>query len=153
MEVCGKTVTYRLGRRRAKILKVRKNRNGEVIRKAFWMVEVRRLCDNVHQTLVMTTRQDLEVTEIALRMFSRWRQENFFRYMRREYGLDYLPTYDVEAANPERLVANPLVKEKRAQLAKLRKELSIENNVSRNESQTHLSSSMIAFKFSRCQDP
>ena len=30
---------------------------------------------------------------IAHMMFSRWRQENFFRYMRAHYGLDALDSY------------------------------------------------------------
>jgi hypothetical protein len=31
--------------------------------------------------------------QIAHRMFSRWRQENFFRYMRHEFALDHLCTH------------------------------------------------------------
>ena len=40
-------------------------------------------------------------------MFSRWRQENFFRYMQHEFVLDHMCTYDVEAADPKRLVSHP----------------------------------------------
>tara|TARA_B100002003_G_scaffold127535_1_gene117818 strand:- start:160 stop:846 length:687 start_codon:yes stop_codon:yes gene_type:complete len=40
-------------------------------------------------------------------MFSRWRQENFFRYMRHEFALDHLCTNAVEPADPKRLVSNP----------------------------------------------
>jgi hypothetical protein len=80
--------------------------------KSFWMREVRRLCDSGHQTSVMTTRQDLSVEQIAARMFSRWSQENFFRYMRHEYSLDHLITNDVEKADGDRLVPCPRYKEK-----------------------------------------
>jgi hypothetical protein len=35
-----------------------------------------------HQTQVVTTRADLSAAEVAYWCFCRWRQENFFRYMR-----------------------------------------------------------------------
>jgi hypothetical protein len=41
-------------------------------------------------------------------MFERWRQENFFKYLRAEYALDALADYQTEAADPERTVPNPL---------------------------------------------
>ena len=88
------------------------------------MGEVRRLCDNGHQTSVVTSRRDLSNEEIAQRMFSRWNQENFFRYMRHEYALDHLCTYDVESADSTREVPNPAVKEKKKEIEKIKKELS-----------------------------
>ena len=87
------------------------------------MREVRRLCDNGHQTSVMTTRRDLSFETVALRMFSRWQQENFFRYMRHEFALDHLPTTAVEPADPERSVPNPAVKEKKRELSKAKARL------------------------------
>ena len=69
--------------------------------------EVRRLSDDGHQTAVITTNQRLSVFQVAYRMFSRWRQENFFRYMRHEFALDRLCTHEVEPADPQRLVAHP----------------------------------------------
>jgi hypothetical protein len=110
-EVGGKAIVYRLGQRSVKV------------GKNFWMREVRRLCDSGHQTSVMTTRQDLDAEEIARRMFFRWNQENFFRYMRLEYNLDHLVTYDVEKADPERLVPCPKRKERIKMIAKLKVEL------------------------------
>src|SRR5258708_3743031 len=44
--------------------------------------QVTRLCDDGHQTQVITSRWDLRDIEVANRMFDRWRQENFFKYMR-----------------------------------------------------------------------
>jgi transposase len=60
-----------------------------------------------HQTQVLTTRYDDEPTVIAQLMFSRWRQENFFRYMRAHYDLDALDSYAKIPDDLERLVANP----------------------------------------------
>ena len=104
VEVCGRKVVYLLGERMTRVAK------------RFRMREVRRLCDDGHQTSVMTTRRDLSLKTVALRMFSRWQQENFFRYMRHEFALDHLPTTAVEPADPERSVPNPAVKKKKREL-------------------------------------
>lgn len=88
--------------------------------KDFWMRKVRRLCDSGHQASVMTTRQDLTAETIARRMFARWNQENYFRYMRHEYNLDHLLTYDVEAADEDRLVPSPQYKEKSKEISRMK---------------------------------
>ncbi|MCC7253627.1 putative transposase [Hyphomicrobium sp.] len=62
---------------------------------------------NGHQTHVVTSRRDLAAIEVAFRMFERWRQENFFKYMRQEFALDALADYAVEEDDPERDVPNP----------------------------------------------
>jgi hypothetical protein len=46
------------------------------------------LSDDGHQTQVITSRWDLADIEVAYRMFERWRQENFFKYLREEFQLD-----------------------------------------------------------------
>ena len=71
------------------------------------MRQVTRLCDNDHQTQVLTSRWDLRDIEVAYRMFERWRQENFFKYMREEFLLDALVDYRIEAEDPSRTVLNP----------------------------------------------
>jgi hypothetical protein len=78
-----------------------------VLSNGFEVREVRCRSENGHQTSIVTTRRDLPVLEVAERMFSRWRQENFFRYMRHEFDLDHLSTQAVEAADPWRRVPNP----------------------------------------------
>ena len=86
----------------------------------FRVREVRCLTENGHQTSIVTTRTDLTVVEVAGRMFSRWQQENFFRYMRHEFDLDHLPTHAVEAADPDRLVPNPAKKAKKKEMDAVR---------------------------------
>jgi transposase len=86
----------------------------------FRMREVRRLCDGGHQTAILTTRTDLPIAVVAYRMFERWTQENFFRYMRQHFALDALLTYAVEPADPERTIPNPARKALRKQLAEAR---------------------------------
>jgi transposase len=69
--------------------------------------QVTRQTDDGHQTQVLTSRWDLRDIEVAYRMFERWRQENFFKYMREEYLLDALIDYRVEPDDPTRTVPNP----------------------------------------------
>ena len=91
--------------------------------------QVSRLCDNGHQTHVITSRCDLRDIEVAYRMFERWRQENFFKYMREEFLLDALVDYRIEPEDPTRSIPNPErraldkeVRAARADLAKLERE-------------------------------
>jgi len=37
---------------------------------------------------MVTSRWDLRAIVVAHRMFERWRQENFFKYLREEYLID-----------------------------------------------------------------
>jgi len=88
------------------------------------MREVIRLCaDGKHQTSVVTTRRDLPAVEVAYRMFERWRQENFFKYMRKHYALDSLFGYDTESGDADRLVPNPARKAVDRKLAAARAEV------------------------------
>jgi len=81
--------------------------------------QITRLNPTGHQTHIVTSRQDLSPVTIAYRMFERWRQENFFKYMRAEYALDALVDYGVEEDDLQRLVPNP----KRKEIMKKRKKL------------------------------
>ena len=88
--------------------------------------QVTRLCDDGHQTQVITSRWDLRDIEVAYRMFDRWRQENFFKYMREEFLLDALVDYQIEPEDPTRTVPNPerraldkQIRAARAEVAKL----------------------------------
>jgi hypothetical protein len=69
--------------------------------------QITRLCDDGHQTRVITSRADLRDIEVAWRMFERWRQENFVKYMREEFLLDALVDYRIEPEDPTRTVPNP----------------------------------------------
>ena len=69
--------------------------------------QVTRLMDNGHQTPILTSRRDLPAAQVAYRMFDRWRQENFFKYLREEYALDALVEYATVPDDPTREVPNP----------------------------------------------
>ena len=87
--------------------------------------QVTRLRDD-HQTPIVTSRRDLPAVEVAYRMFERWRQENFFKYLREEFLLDALVDYQIEPDDPAREVPNPAwaaldakLREARGELARL----------------------------------
>jgi transposase len=92
-------------------------------RKRLRLRQVTRLADDDHQTQIITSRNDLSTIEVAYRMFERWRQENFFKYLRDEYALDALVDYSVEPADATRDVPNPQRKKLNAQLHKALAEL------------------------------
>ncbi|OFW06464.1 MAG: hypothetical protein A3I61_20145 [Acidobacteria bacterium RIFCSPLOWO2_02_FULL_68_18] len=73
----------------------------------FRLRQVTRLTETGHQTAILTTRWDLRPVMVAYRMCERWRQENFFKYMRQEFLVDALTDYTVEPDDPTRLVSNP----------------------------------------------
>jgi len=77
--------------------------------KQLWLRQVTRLRDEKGtQTQVLTSREDLRPEEVLYRMFNRWRQENFFKYMRQEYALDALVEYGAEALDPTLDRPNPV---------------------------------------------
>jgi transposase len=82
--------------------------------------QVTRLTDDGKQTPILTSRWDLRDIVVAYRMFERWRQENFFKYMRQEFLIDALCDYQVEPDDPERSVPNPARKAVDQELRKAR---------------------------------
>jgi len=59
-------------------------------KRKIWAREVRKLSDNKQQTSIITTNYKLSLVLIGLYMFARWCQENYFKYMIKNYGLDML---------------------------------------------------------------
>jgi len=71
------------------------------------MREIRRLTDGGHQTAIITTNPIISTEVAAGRMFGRWSQENFFRYMIMDYDFDKMVEYGVEAIDENKEVVNP----------------------------------------------
>lgn len=79
-------------------------------REGLWVREVRKLTDSGHQTSLISTAFGRLGLENAGQMFSRWSQENFFRYMMEhfeidalsEYGTDVIPETNQPVVNPQR---------------------------------------------------
>ena len=93
-----------------------------LLKGALRLRQVTRLSDD-HQTPIVTSRRDLSTLEVAYRMFERWRQENFFKYLREEYALDALIDHRTEPADPTREVPNPVWNVLDAKLKKARAEI------------------------------
>ncbi|MCP4678933.1 MAG: helix-turn-helix domain-containing protein [Deltaproteobacteria bacterium] len=85
--------------------------------------QVTRLNSDDHQTQIVTSRFDLKAVEVAFRMFERWRQENYFRYMREEFALDALSDYRIEPGDPTRTVPNPERKQIAKRIKSVRQEI------------------------------
>jgi hypothetical protein len=95
--------------------------------------QVTRLSENGHQTPILTSRRDLPAVQVAFRMFERWRQENFFKYLREEYLIDALVDYTVvpddllrDVPNPERAALESKLREARAELTRLQADYGVE---------------------------
>jgi hypothetical protein len=89
-----------------------------------------------HQTPVLTSRRDLSAVELAHRMFSRWRQENFFKYLRDEYLIDALVDHQIEPDDPTREIPNPKwaaaddkLREARTEITKLQRAAFVDNTL------------------------
>lgn len=87
------------------------------------MREIRRLSVG-HQTSVITTNKKLSLLMIALFMFARWTQENFFKYMRQDYDFDRMLQYAVEQIDGDFSVNNPEYSNLTYKLGKLREKIS-----------------------------
>jgi hypothetical protein len=80
---------------------------GSQLSNKLWLREIRKLSESGHQTSILTTNFQAPMTTLAVSLFARWSQENFFRYMREHYGLDRLIEYGTEAVPDAICVVNP----------------------------------------------
>lgn len=73
-----------------------------------WVREVRRWDpQSGHQTAIVSTDYLKALEAVAVAMFARWCQENFFQYMGLHYGLDRLIEYGTEPLPDTTIVINP----------------------------------------------
>ena len=89
-----------------------------------WVREIRKLTTSGHQVSLISTAFGESALEDAVRLFSRWSQENFFRYMMEHFAIDLLNEYRTEEIpETKRPVVNPkwreLDRQKRSVKSKL----------------------------------
>ena len=89
-----------------------------------WVRETRKLTESGHQVSLISTAFGKASLEDAVLVFSRWSQENFFRYMMEHFAIDVLNEYRTEEIpGTTRPVVNPqrreLDRQKRAVKSKL----------------------------------
>ena len=99
-------------------------------RDGLWVREVRKLGSSGHQTSLVSSAYDQSHVRNSVQLFSRWCQENFFRYAMQHFGIDLLSEYGTEEiAGTNRPVVNPA----RRELDRLRRSLQSKLNRSRAE--------------------
>ncbi len=89
------------------VVEMRLAERGLFLGKKLWVREVRRLVNSGHQTSIISTCYRMEQDILAMGMFARWSQENFFKYMRQHFNLDRLADYSVGELPGETKVVNP----------------------------------------------
>jgi hypothetical protein len=89
-----------------------------------WIREIRKLTETGHQTSIVTTDYSNNAEMIGGTMFSRWSQENFFKYMMKHFGIDRLIEYGVEKIDETIKVVNPTYRNLDYQIRSLNGKLS-----------------------------
>jgi hypothetical protein len=107
----GKEKTYwlhdKLRTRVGRLRSHRKKRRPAGEPEFLWLRQIRVLREDDRQTVIVTNRTDLMAVEVVRRLFRRWRQENYFKYMEAEFALDALVEYGVEEVSEEMTRPNP----------------------------------------------
>jgi len=85
---------------------------GVRLRNGFWVREVRQREETGHQTAMLSTDYQREMSGVAVALFARWSQENFFQYMGQHYGLNRLIEYGTEPLPDPTVVVNPAWRKK-----------------------------------------
>ena len=89
-----------------------------------WVREIRKLTAGGHQTSLISTAYGQLALQDAAGLFSRWSQENFFRYMMEHFAIDALNEYRTEAIpGTNRPVVNPAWRELERQFRSLKAKL------------------------------
>ncbi len=76
-------------------------------KRRLWIREIRKLTPSGHQTSIITTNFKLSIVLIGLYMFARWCQENFFKYMKQNFGIDFLIKYLSGTIPDTQMIRNP----------------------------------------------
>lgn len=84
---------------------------GSLLGRKIWVREIRKLTHSGHQTALVTTDFLSDAARIAGSMFSRWSQENFFKYMMQHFGIDKLLEYKTDPVAETTRVVNPAYRE------------------------------------------
>lgn len=82
--------------------------------------EIRVLTSSGHQTAIITTNPVISMQEVALKMFDRWKEENFFKYMIANYDFDKMISYGVETIDENKEVVNPPYRKIKYQIKKIK---------------------------------
>ena len=104
----GETEIMQLAERQT-VLQGKKEKGGK--QKEITVREIRKRTASGHQTAIITTNHILTKIQIALFMFARWGQENFFKYMVESFGIDSITSYLKNLVPDMSPVVNPQYRE------------------------------------------
>lgn len=85
-----------------------------------WFREIRKLGSSSHQTAIITNNMEISIEQIAQKMFARWTQENYFKYMIANFDFDKMVEYGTQSIDPKTEIPNPKYRQLTYRLKKLR---------------------------------
>jgi len=91
----------------AQVVSMELAERGTCLSNGLWVRELRKRTERGHQTAILCTDYRREAVPLAVAMFARWSQENFFKYAREHYNLDRLVDYRTEVISEPLQVVNP----------------------------------------------
>jgi hypothetical protein len=106
-EVCSETADGEkmLLAERETVLKGKKEKGTP--QKEITVREIRKKSSSGHQTAIITANYSLSILQIAVFMFARWSQENFFKYMVESFGIDSIVSYLKNTVPDTSQIINP----------------------------------------------
>jgi hypothetical protein len=79
--------------------------------KSITVREIRKKSASGHQTSIITTNHMLAMVPLAMLMFARWCQENFFKYITESFGIDSITSYVKNNLPDTSQIINPAYRE------------------------------------------
>jgi len=110
---------YEVGEENGEVTVQKLAERGVHLGKQIWVREIRKLRSDNRQTVIHSTEYLKDITKLAVGMFSRWSQENYFKYMRQNFGIDKLITYSLEDIPETTKVVNPEYRDVGSEVRKL----------------------------------
>ena len=100
---------------------------GSVKKEQIWVREIRKLNKSGHQTSIVATGFKLNLVFIAAFMFTRWVQENFFKYMVYHYNIDKLIEYGTVPVSGLERIINPVWRKLDSKIRSLNSKINANN--------------------------
>lgn len=120
---------------------------GTCLSNKLWLREIRKRTKSGHQVAMLATDYQTETTRLAGAMFSRWSQENYFRYSREHFGLDRLAEYSTDDIPDTEKLVNPAWRDLDGELRKCNAKLS---RLMAELGAAHMPQTIEAEKMERC---
>lgn len=100
---------------------------GSAKKEQIWVREIRKQNKSGHQTSIIATGYKLNLMLIAAFMFTRWVQENFFKYMIYHYNIDRLIEYGTVPVSGLEKIINPAWRKLDSKIRSLNSKINVNN--------------------------